>query len=317
MSEIAEARRTERATQRRRLSYALILALSVLALEIVGGLIANSLALLADAGHVAGDVGAVLLALSAMWLAARPGSGQRTFGWARAEIMAAMLNGGALLVVGGIITWQAIERLGTDPDVAGTELLAFASVGLVANLLAAAALHGGQHTNLNVRGAYYHVIGDALGSVGALVAGIVILASGWTTIDTLASFVIAGLITFNAVRLLREATNVLLEAAPSGLVVEEVAQELCKVPGVIGLHDLHLWTVSSGFPALACHVEIDDPALAEEVLMRATEQLQRRFGIQHVTLQPETTAVHEAMDCCEFPDLAGLGSYSVGHRGGR
>ena len=251
-----------------------------------------------------------------MWLAERPGSEQRTFGWARAEIMAAMLNGGALLFIAGLITWQAIERLGGDPDIAGAELLGFALVGLVANLLAAAALRGGQHTNLNVRGAYYHVLGDALGSVGALISGIVILASGWTTIDALASFVIAALIAVNAVRLLREATNVLLEAAPSGLAVEEVARELCEVPGVLGLHDLHLWTVSSGFPALACHVEIEDSTVAEAVLMRATERLQSRFGIQHVTLQPETSAIHAAMACCEFPDLAGLGAYSVGHREG-
>lgn len=302
------------AGHRRRLSYALALAVSMLGLELAGGLLSNSLALLADAGHTLGDAAAVGLALGALWLAERPGSRRRTFGWARAEILAAMVNGSALLAIAGLVAWRAAVRIDADPEIAGGQLLAFAAVGLAANVAAALALRSGQRSNLNVRAAYYHVIGDALGSVGALVSGVVVLAWGWAPIDAIMSFVIAGLIAFNAVRLLREAADVLLEAAPPELDVSEVAGELCRLPGVLGVHDLHVWTVASGFAALSCHMEVAEEADADAILIAAATRLRDRFGLQHVTLQPETTRLHTAMACCEFPDLQSLGDHSVGHR---
>lgn len=304
----------QRQDARRRLRWAFLLALGMLGVEIAGGLLFNSLALLADAGHVLGDALAVGLALGAIWLAGRPGGQQRTFGWARAEIIAAMLNGGALLVIAAVIVWRAVLRLGDDPDVAGVGLLALGLTGLTVNGIAAWLLHAPQARSLNVRAAYYHVLGDALGSVGAVTAGIVIVATGWSTIDALASFAIAGLIAWNALRLLHEAIDVLLETAPPDLDVEVIALRLRELPGVLGVHDLHLWTVTSGFPALSCHLEVDEIANIESVLVSAAYRLQDEFGLQHVTLQPETGALHEAMACCDFPDLAALGAFSVGHR---
>ncbi len=299
---------------RRRLGIALLLALSILTIEIVGAIVSNSLALFADAGHVAGDASAILLALGAIWLAGRPGGRQRTFGWYRAEIIAATLNGGALLVIAGVIIWQAASRVGDDPQIAGTALLGFAAGGLLVNLVSAFILRESQRENLNVRGVYYHVIGDALGSVAALIAGIVIIVSGWQTIDLVVSVIIALLIVAGAVALLREAANVLLEAAPPGLDVDAVAGEICSVDGVIGVHDLHLWTVTSGFPALSCHIEIGDAADGESVLVAVTQRLQTRFALSHVTLQPESAALHNAMSCCDFPDQPTASTFSAGHR---
>lgn len=300
----------------RRLYIALGLALAILVTEIVGGIVSNSLALFADAGHVLGDAAALALAIGAIRLAARPGSRRRTFGWYRAEILAALVNGAALLLIAAVIVWRAVVRIGTDPEIAGVELVAFALTGMAVNLVSAALLHAGQRENLNVRGAYYHVVGDALGSVGALVAGVVIVASGWVAIDVIASVVIAALIVVAAMKLMVEATNVLLEAAPRGIAVDEVAEAICGVEGVIGVHDLHLWTVTSGFAALSAHVEIGDATDPGDVLSPVTRRLQERFGLQHITLQPESSTLHNVMQCCDLPDSQMLGAYSMGHRWG-
>ena len=299
---VAPSLRPARRGVKRRLRLALALALLVLVVEIVGGAVTNSLALYADAGHVFGDVAAVSLALGAIWLAGRPGGARRTFGWYRAEIIAAMLNGTAMLALAGIIVWRALLRLGDEPEIAGAELLAFALVGLVANVASAVALREVQRDNLNVRGAYFHVLDDALGSTGVLIAGVVILATGWTAIDVIVSLGIAVLIVVNALRLLRETADVLLEAAPADIDVRMVAEEVRQVRGVTGVHDLHLWTVTSGFPALSCHLEIDDETKAQEVMVPVIHRLRERFGLLHVTLQPESRTLHQAMSCCEFPD---------------
>ncbi len=291
-----------RAATRRRLRWALVLALAVLGLEIVGAIVSNSLALAADAGHVLGDALAVGLALAALWLAGREGSARRTFGWHRAEIMAAWLNGSALLVVAGVLIWRALERIGDDPEVRGAALLGFALVGLLANLGSAALLRRDQRQNLNVRGAYYHVLGDALGSLAALLAGLVILTTGWVAIDLIASIAIAALIILGALRLLVETADVLLEAAPPGLDVTSVEAEVLTLPGVRGVHDLHLWTVTSGFPSLSAHLEIQEGLDPFQILLPVAERLRERFGLEHVTLQPETARLHAAMACCRFPD---------------
>ena len=192
--------------------------------------------------------------------------------------------------------------------------MGFAAVGLAANLISIIALHRTQQHNLNVRGAYYHVLGDALGSVGALVAGVVILASDWTAVDLIVSLGIAAVIVLSGLRLLRETANILLEAAPPGLDVDTIAAEICQVPGILGVHDLHLWNVTSGFPALACHVAVDEHTNPEAILVAVIERLQEQFGLLHLTVQPESPALHHAMACCEFPDLTTLGRFSVGHR---
>ena len=285
----------------------------MLALEITGGLFTNSLALLADAGHVLGDAGALLLALGAIWLAGRRADSRRTFGWYRAEILAALINGVALLVIAGAISARAAGRLGDDPEVNGGALLTIAAIGLLGNLAGVRLLYARQRDDLNIRGAYYHLVGDALGSVGALVAGAVILATGWVTIDLIASLAVAALLLLSGARLIRASLNVLLEAAPTGIDVNEIAADLCGIPGVLGVHDLHIWTVTSGFPAVSCHVEIAEESDAERVIVPAAQRLQERFGLRHVTLQPETAAVHEAIQCCEFPDQARTAPLSVGH----
>ena len=292
----------ERRGAQRRLQIALAIALAVLVMEIVGAIVSNSLALAADAGHVLGDVAAVGLALGAIWLAGRPGGTRRTFGWYRAEIMAAALNGGALLVIAGFLIWRALGRIGEHPEIDGLPLFGVALAGLVANIVSALMLHDGQRHNLNIRGAYYHVLGDTLGSVAALTAGVVVLTTGWVTADLVASLAIAGLIVIGALRLLAEAIDVLLEAAPPGLDVAEVTAEVTAGPGVLGVHDLHLWTVTSGFVSLSAHVKIADDTDPTSVLVPVAQRLQARFSLVHLTLQPETARLHEAMECCHFLD---------------
>ncbi len=227
--------------------------------------------------------------------------------------MAALINGVALLLIAGAISARAAGRLGDDPEVNGGALLAIAAIGLLGNLAGVRLLSARQRDDLNIRGAYYHPVGDALGSVGALVAGAVILATGWVTIDLIASLAVAALLILSGARLIRASLNVLLEAAPPGIDVNAIAAVLCGIPGVLGVHDLHIWTVTSGFPAVSCHVEIAEASDAERVIVPAAQRLQERFGLRHVTLQPETAAVHEAIQCCEFPDQARMAPLSVGH----
>ena len=243
------------------------------------------------------------MAWGAVWQALRPGHAQHTYWWYRVEILAALGNGLTLLAIAAVVVWQAISRIGSDPDVASGALLGFALVGLAANLVAALILHSPHAQSLNVRGAYYHVLCDAMGSVAALVAGVVILATGWTTIDIIASLVIAVVFAVVASRLLWETAEALLEAAHSHLGVEDVERTIRGTDGVLGIHDLHLWTVSSGFPALSCHLEVDETTPAESILVTVTQRLREKFGLQHITIQQETTMLYAAMECYEFPDV--------------
>jgi len=271
---------------RRRLRWVLALTGAFMLAEVVGGVVSNSLALLADAGHMFTDVGALGLSLLAMRWAERPPSPERTYGYVRLEILAALLNGATLLVVAGLIVMEAWKRIQAPPDVDGPLLMAVAATGLVINVVAAFLLHGHAHGNLGVRGAYLHVLGDLLGSLGALTAGIVILSTGWTPIDAITSLVISALLLMGAWRLVREATEVLLEAAPSHIDVTEVLAELSAVRGLDDVHDLHVWTLTSGFVALSGHGIIDEvsriPVVLDEIRERAAAK-----GIQHVTFQLE------------------------------
>lgn len=285
---------------RRRLLVVLCLTLAVLAAEIVGGLLSGSLALLADAGHMATDALGIALALGAVSLAQRPARGRRTFGWQRVEILAAVANGLLLLVVAGYVLVEAVRRIGEPPEIGSGLMLVVAAVGLVVNVGSLAVLHRGRDASLNLRGAYLEVLADALGSVAVIVAAVVILTTGWTPADIVASVVIGCLVVPRAWHLLREALDVLLEAAPRGVDLASVRSHILGVDGVLGVHDLHAWTITSGQPVLSAHVVVSDEALAAghggRVLDALCECLGEHFDMAHCTFQLEAAAHagHEA-----------------------
>ncbi len=273
----------------RRLAWTLVLVLAYMVAEVVGGLLANSLALLADAGHMLSDAASLGLALAAMWIARRPRTASHTFGFHRAEILAALLNGATLVVIAVFILGEAWQRLQAPPEVRGGLMLAVASGGLVVNLAGLWLLHGGREESLNVRGAWLHVLTDTLGSVQAILAGGLIWAFGWRWLDPLASVLIALLVVWSAWSLLRDAVNVLLEAAPSHLDTREIEAALVAIDGVAAIHDLHVWTITSGFIALSVHV-VAGPGAPDNVLWQVREELRSRFGIEHSTVQVEGEA---------------------------
>ena len=290
----AHASGTAAAAQRRRLAVVLGLTLAVAVAEVVGAAVTGSLALLADAGHMATDAAGIALALGAVTLAQRPAAGRRTFGWQRLEILAAVANGLLLLVVAGYVGVQAVRRIGAPPQIDSTPMLAVAVVGLGVNLVALAVLHRGRTTSLNVRGAYLEVLADALGSVAVVAAALVLATTGWTPADTIASVLIASLVLPRAWHLLREALDVLLEAAPRGVDLAEVRSHILRVDGVIGVHDLHAWTITSGLPVLSAHVVVTEEALQAghggRVLDALCECLGDHFDMAHCTFQLESEA---------------------------
>lgn len=277
----------DRRGQRRRLAITLVLAASYMVAEVVGGLLTGSLALLADAGHMLSDVAALALSLFALWLAQRPATDERTFGWHRVEILAALANGSALVAIALVVVIEAVGRMGAPPDVQAGPMLAVATGGLVVNLVGLAVLHGGREGSLNLRGAWLHVLSDALGSVGAMAAGGAILAFGWTWADPVASIGIAILVTASAWQLLRETVAVLLEASPPHIDVAEVRDALAAVPGVVSVHDLHVWTITSGLVSLSCHVQSVEDVKDPDLLAELQALLRSRFAIDHATIQLE------------------------------
>jgi cobalt-zinc-cadmium efflux system protein len=290
--------RDARAGDRRRL--ALVLALSTLYLfaELAGGLFTGSLALLADAGHMLADVGALALALFAFWLADRPASAARTFGWRRFEILAALANGLLLALVALGVAFEAAERLAAPRPVLGLPAFAIASGGLAVNLLGMWLLRSGRERSLNLRGAWLHLLGDALGSVAAMAAGLLIFFFDWRSADPLASLAIAGLVLRSAWSLLRETVDVLLESAPPHLDVDELRAALVAEPGVASVHDLHVWTITSGMVSLSCHVHCTAEADGHAVLVRLQALLRQRFDVHHATLQIEPAGFEETAPVC-------------------
>ncbi len=256
------------------------------AAEIAGGLASNSLALLADAGHMATDAFALGLAVFAGWIARRPPDPGRTFGYQRAEILAALTNGVILIAICGSIFWEAIHRFSAPPAVA-TELMAWvAAGGLAVNLLSAWLLHG--HTvGLNARAAFLHVLGDLLGSAGALLAALLIALFGWRLADPLASVFIGAIIIFSSTRLILRSVHVLMEGTPAHLDPDEIRRALRAISGVADVHDLHLWSLGGKTPLLSAHLVVDLTVRGHDVLRAATSELQRLYGIEHVTLQIE------------------------------
>ncbi|MDA2810096.1 cation diffusion facilitator family transporter [Nocardiopsis sp. RSe5-2] len=282
---------------RGRLALVLGLMLSVAVVQVAGAAFSGSLALLADAGHTVTDSAGVMLALFAVWIAARPPDSSRTFGLQRAEVLAAAINAVLLFLLCAFIAYEAIERISEPREVAGPWVVAVAAFGLAVNIVALLVLRSGQQESLNVRGAYLEVMGDAMASVGVIVGGAVIWATGWSAVDTAISLIIAAIIVPRAWSLLRESVHVLLEAVPRGVDLEEVRTHMLRQPGVIDVHDLHAWTITSGVPVLSAHVVVADDHLADagRMLDELHACLDGHFDVEHSTLQlePAGHAEHE------------------------
>ena len=268
------------------LALATLLTLGYAAVEAGVGLWADSLALVADAGHMVNDAGALALAAAAAWFAKRPASRLHSYGFGRAEFIAALANSVGLLVLVAWLAVSAVRRLQDPQPVAGEAVSVTAALGLAVNIFVAWLLSRGGK-NLNTRAALLHVAGDLLGSVAALIAGVVITFTGWMPIDPLLSLVIAALIVVSSLRLLREALHGLMEGVPLDLSLEEIGRAIASVPGVVSVHDLHVWSVAPDKPMLSAHVMVKDLQRWENVLAGSRALLLERYGIEHITLQPE------------------------------
>jgi cobalt-zinc-cadmium efflux system protein len=269
----------------RRLAVTLGLVAGYMVAEVVGGLWANSLALLADAGHMLSDAGALALSLLAMSIARRPPSTTHTFGYQRAEILAALVNAALLIAISGTIVVAAYQRIGDPPAVRGGLMMAVSSGGLAINLAGLWILHRGRSQSLNVRGAWLHVASDALGSIGAILAAVCISALGWNWADPVASLVIAVLVVFSAWALLRSTVGVLMQAVPSHIDIAAVHAALVSIDGVREVHDLHVWSVTSGQDVVSAHVTTELAADRDSVMSEVQRRLRERFDLRHSTIQ--------------------------------
>ena len=294
------SRHSHGASSRRTLVSALLITLSFAFVEFVAGWWSGSLALMADAGHMLTDSSALGLSAFAAWIATRPASSRRTWGYGRAEVLAALTNGALMLVLVALIAWHAVERFQQPRDVAGATVMGVALVGLFVNLLVFWVLSRGER-NLNVRGALLHVLGDLLGSVAALLSGLVIVLTGWTPIDSILSLLICALILVAAVRLLMESAQVVMEGVPAGLDIEQVRLSMAAVAGVEDIHDLHVWQVSSHSVALSAHVVIINLDDWPATLAALNRVLLDTHAIDHPTLQPELAPA--AGVCANQPEI--------------
>lgn len=284
-----------RAGSRRALGLVLALTAAYTGAEIVGGILTGSLALLADAGHMLGDSAALALALGAAWLASRPATPERSFGFRRAEILAALANGLALVVIAIWVSVEAIRRLDNPPQILGGWTLLVAVIGLGVNLAAAAILARTAEENLNVQAALRHVFADIAGSAGVAIAAIVVITTGWREADPIAGLAIAVLILASSWTILRDSVAILLEATPAGIDAQEVGRRMAEAEGVVEVHDLHIWTITSGFPALSAHVLVrrgDDCHARRRELQQL---LANEFQLEHTTLQVEHAGEREGL----------------------
>lgn len=283
----------------RRLVFTLVLQVAYLVAEVVGGYLANSLALLADAGHMLSDVGALGLSLFAIWVARRPATDRRTFGYFRTEILAALANAATLISISIYIFYEAWVRLRAPQPVEGLLVVWIAIGGLLVNGIGAAALHSGREHSLNIRGAWLHLVTDALGNVGVIAGGVAVWALGWAWADPAVSVLIGVLVIWSSWGLLRDSVGVLLEGAPAHIDVEQVRNALLEVRDVEEVHDLHVWTITSGLEALSCHVVVggrDERRVSGEILADVHRLLHQRFGLHHLTVQIEPRGFQE-LDC--------------------
>ncbi len=296
-SQHTHAATTPENADRKALTGALVLIVLFMAGEVVFALIASSLALLADAGHMLTDAAALGLAIVAASMAARPARGRWTFGFKRVEVLAAQINGLTLLVIGIWIVYGAVRRLIDPPDVEGGIVLVVALVGIAVNLAATSLLARASKTSINVRGAFVHMLNDLAAFIGTAVAGGLILATGWNRFDPIASLAVAALIAWSSWGLLRESTRIFLESSPASIDPDEVARAIVGGTDVVETHDLHIWTVTSGFPALSAHVLVKPGADCHAIRRTLERMLVERFGLDHTTLQvdhaQETSATVE------------------------
>jgi cobalt-zinc-cadmium efflux system protein len=288
---------------RRALLAGLLLTLLFVAIEAITGYLAGSLALVSDAGHMLADAAGLFLALAAATVARRPANSRRTFGYARAEVLVVPVHVTLLCLIAGYIVFEAIRRLGSSsPELDTAPVLAVGIAGLVVNLAVIRILLGHSHDNLNIRGATLEAMADTLGSVAVIISATAIALGAWRGIDALVALAIAALIVPRTLSLLRQAGSILMESAPHGLDADAITAAATEVQGVVALHDLHVWSIAPSFPALSAHVELTDSDCTGHVLTELATLFRDRFGIGHVTLQPETPALHEAMECCMSPD---------------
>jgi len=260
-------------------------------IELVGGLYTNSLALLADAAHMLTDLAALGLSFFALKISTRPATHQKTYGYLRAEILAALANGIFLVLIALYILYQAYWRLVSPPEVKSGTMLIVASTGLLANIVTARLLYRSQHENLNIRGAFLHVIGDTMGSAGAILAGVAMLLWEWYMADPLVSVVVGFLIMYSSWQLVRESVDVLLEGTPRHLDIRSILADLGSLPEVLSVHDLHVWSITSGMPALSCHIVLRQGSDAHAVLAALSRALREKYHIEHTTIQIEADAL--------------------------
>ena len=283
------------ADNRRRLTFVLCLTAVYMVAEAVGGYLVNSLALLSDAGHMLSDVASIALAMFALWFSSRPANPKKTYGYFRLEILAALANGVTLVVISLLIFYEALQRLKQPEAVGGVEVMLIATGGLLINGVSAWLLHSASADNLNMRGAFLHVISDALGSVGAILAGVAVWQFGWTIADPVVSVLMCLLIVFSSWQLIHDSVNVLLEGTPSHLNVRAIIEAMQGVDRVVGVHDLHVWSIGSGKDALSAHVTIAAGASHKATLEELQKTLLAEFNISHVTIQIEMPDEEESM----------------------
>jgi len=281
------------------LKITLFLVLVIMIAEVIGGLLSNSLALLSDAGHMLTDALALALSLFAINLAKRPATATRTYGYHRAEIMAALVNGTVLVLVSVFIFYEAYQRFNTMPAVKGPLMLAVAFIGLVANLVSIYLLRRGSRKSINVKAAFWHIMGDTLSSVGVIIAGVIIYFTGWYIADPILAVIIGVIILLGAVRIVKESGDILMEAVPAHVEMEKVSVAVKAVPGVQDLHDIHIWTITSGIYALSAHLSITDQMVSQscDVLMKVNHVLAEDFNITHTTLQIECDSCPTGLAC--------------------
>jgi cobalt-zinc-cadmium efflux system protein len=292
--------------EKKALTIVLVLTACFMVVEAASGFYTGSLALLSDAAHMLTDVFALSLAYLALWFSVKPPTLTKTYGFYRAEILAALINGILLFVISGGIIIEAYERLKVPQEVKSLEMTIVAIVGLALNLGSAYALSRYRSANLNIRGALYHVISDALGSAGAVIAGIVMLTTGWYYADSIISVLVSVLILRSAWVILKESVHILLEGTPRGIDLKAVQNSICSHEGVLSVHDLHAWTLTQGFDALSAHLVVDDMHKSEKLISDIKNQLSGKFHITHVTLQLETKECETANGTC----------YEQGSKGG-
>jgi cobalt-zinc-cadmium efflux system protein len=299
-----------RLSNKRRLAWVFALTTVYMIAEVIGGFLSNSLALLSDAGHMLTDVASIALAMFALWFSSRPATSKKTYGYLRLEILAALANGVALVVISLLIFYEAWQRIKMPEEVQGIEVMLIAIGGLIVNAISAYLLHSASAENLNMRGAFLHVVSDMLGSVGAIIAGVLIWKFNWTIADPIFSVLMCLLIIFSSWQLIRESLNVLLEGTPSHISIAAVIAAMMRVRGVLNVHDLHIWTISSGNDALSAHVTIDASASYKGTLESLQKTLRANFSIGHVTIQIE---LPEENDSVKLYQIIGKDAQELHH----